>query len=77
MRNHQAVIVSANETINFPLVELTLAITDEMQNCNPKPLQTIAEGNQALLLQNFITFTAVVVTTNINDVTGAVQSLPQ
>ena len=46
MRNHQAVIDTANGTINFPHVGMTLALTDEMKNCNPKPLQIMAEGNQ-------------------------------
>ena len=48
MRNHQAVLDTANGTINFPHVEMTLAMTDEMNNCNPKPLQIMAEGNQTI-----------------------------
>ena len=77
MRNHQAVIDTANGTINFPHVEMTLAMTDEMKNCNPKPLQIIAEGNQTLPPQQTTTVNAIVITTNTNDVTGAVQPLPQ
>ena len=46
MRNHQAVIDTANGTINFPHVEMTFAMTDEMKNCKPKSLQIMAEGNQ-------------------------------
>ena len=45
MRNHQTVLDTANGTINFPHVKMTLAMTDEMINCNPKPLQIMAEGN--------------------------------
>ena len=48
MQNHQAVLDTANGTINFPHVEITLAMTDEMTNCNPEPLQ-MTEGNQTLL----------------------------
>ena len=48
MRNHQAVIDTANGTITFPHVEMTLAMTDEKKTCNPKPLQIIAEGHQTL-----------------------------
>ena len=77
MRNHQAVIDTANGTINFPHVEMTLAMTDEMENCNPKPLQIMAEGNQTLPPQQTTTVNAIVITTNTNDVTGAVQPLPQ
>ena len=76
MRNHQAVIDTANGTINFPHVEMTLAMTDEMKKCNPKPLQIMAEGNQTLPPQQTTTVNAIV-TTNMHDVTGAVQPLPQ
>ena len=71
MQNHQAVIDTANGTNNFPHVEMTMAMTDEMKNCNPKPLQIIAEGNKTLLPQQTTTVNAVVITTNTNDVTGA------
>ena len=45
MRIHQAVIDTANGTIKFPHVEMTLALTDERKNCNPKTLQILVEGN--------------------------------
>ena len=77
MRNHQAVIDTANGTINFPHVEMTLAMTDEMKKCNPKPLQIMAKGNQTLPPQQTTTVNAIVITTNTHDVTGAVQPLPQ
>ena len=77
MRNHQAVIDTANGTITFPHVEMTLAMTDEMKNCNPKLLQIMAEGNQTLLPQQTTTVNAIVITTNTTDVTGARQQLPQ
>ena len=72
--NHQAVIDTANGTINFPHVEKTLAMTDY---CNPKPLQILVEGNEILLPQQTTANTAIVVTANINDVPAAVQPLPQ
>ena len=76
MRNHQAVLDIANGTINVPHVEMTLAITDEMQNCNPKPLQRMAEGNQTLFPPQTLTVRAISITTNKNDFTGTVQPLP-
>ena len=48
MQNHQAMIDTANGTINFPQVEMTLAMLDELNRCNTKPLQILAEGNQTL-----------------------------
>ena len=77
MRNHQAVIDTANGTITFPHVEMTLAMTDEKKNCNPKPLQIMAEGNQTLPPQQTTTVNAIFLTTNAIDITGAVQPLPQ
>ena len=77
MRNHQAVIDTANGTITFPHVEMTLAMTDEKKNCNPKPLQIMAEGDQTLLPQQTTTVNAIVITTNAIDITGTVQPLPQ
>ena len=70
MRNHQAVLDTANGTINF---EMTLAMTDEMKNCNAKPLQIMAQGNQMLLPQQTTTVSSIVITTNTNDVTGTVK----
>ena len=77
MRSHQAVIDTANGTITFPHVGMTLAMTDKNKNCNPKPLQIMAEGNQTLLPQQTTTVNAIVITTNATDITGAVQPLPQ
>ena len=76
-RNDQAVIDTANGTIDFSHVEMTLAMSDEMKNSNPKPLQILAEGNQTLCLQQTTPVNAVVITTNIKYVTGAAQPLPQ
>ena len=35
IRNHQTVIDTANLTINLPHVEMTLAMTDEIENLQP------------------------------------------
>ena len=55
---------------------MTIAMTDEMKNCNPKPLQILTEGNQTLLPQRTSTVKAVVLNTNTNNITGVVQPLP-
>ena len=77
MRNHQAVIDTANGTINFSHVEMTRAMGDEMKKCNPKPLQIVTDGIQTKPPQQTTTVNAIVVTTNTNDITGAIQPLPQ
>ena len=49
MRNRQPVLDTANGTINFPHVEMTLAMTDGMKNCKLKQLQIMADRNLTLL----------------------------
>ena len=66
MRNHQALIDTADGTLIFPRVEMTLAMTDEMKNCYTKPLQIMTEENQTLLPQQSTTVSAMVITTNMN-----------
>ena len=70
MRNHRAVIDTANGTINFLHVGITLAMTGEMKNCNPKPLRILAEGSQTLNPQHTTTVAAMVNNTSTNDVSG-------
>ena len=50
-------------------------MTDKMIKCNLKPLQILAEVHQTLLPQQTTTVNAVVIITNTNNVTGAVQPL--
>ena len=56
---------------------MTLAMTDEMKKCNPKFLQIITDGNQTIPSQQPATVNAIVITTHTNDITGAIQPLPQ
>ena len=75
LRNHQAVIDTANATINVPHVEMTLAFTDEMKNCIQKLLRIFTQCNQTLPPHQ-TTVTAVVITINTNDITRAKQPSP-
>ena len=52
-------------------------LTDETKNSNLKPLQIMAGGNQTITPQQTRTVSAIVITTNTNDVTGMVHPLPQ
>ena len=56
---------------------MTVAMTEAVKNCDPKPLQILVEGNQTLPSQQKTTIKAIVVTTKTHDITGAVQPLPQ
>ena len=48
-----------------------------MKKCSPKHLQIITDGNQTIPAQQTTTVNAKVVTTSTNDITGAIQPLPQ
>ena len=76
MKNHQAVLDTANGTINFPHFEMTLAMTDEMKNCNPKSLQTMAEGNQTLPPQQTTTVSAIVIIRRYSLCHNSMRQLP-
>ena len=77
IRNHQAVIDTTIGTITFPHVVMTLAMTIEMRNCNPKQLQVLTDGNQTLQPPQTTTVNAVVIISNTNDTTGAIKLQPQ
>ena len=44
LRKHAAILDTAQGTIDFPKIQITMALTDEMQKCNPKPI-TIQRPN--------------------------------
>ena len=75
--NHQAVIDTINGTSDFPHVEMMIAMTDEMKNCNPKPLQIRAEGNKFYPRNKQLQCRQKKITTSTNDARVAVQPLPQ
>ena len=37
LRKHAAILDTAQGTIDFPKIKITMALTDEMQKCNPSP----------------------------------------
>ena len=38
LRKHAAILDTAQGTIDFPKIQITMALTDERQKCNPKTI---------------------------------------
>ena len=62
MRNHQAVLDTANGMITFPHNELTLAMKDEMKNFTPQTMQVRTNETQTIPPQQASTINAIVIT---------------
>ena len=77
MRNHQALLDTANGTITFPHFEMTLAMKDEMKKCNPHSIQIRTNGTQTVSAQQTLTVNAVAITNIEHPITGTIQPQPQ
>ena len=45
LRKHAPILDTAQKTIDFPKIQITMALTDEMQKCNPKPIPSKRKVN--------------------------------
>ena len=77
LRKHSAILDTAQGTGNFPKIQTTLALTDEMQKCNPKPITINTEGKHTIPAQATRIIHASVTVSYDNPITGTVQPLPQ
>ena len=77
MRNHQALLDTANGTITFPHVEMTLAMKDEIKKCNPHPIQIRTNVTQMVPAQQTLTVNAVAITNIEHPITDTIQPQPQ
>ena len=77
LRKHSAILDTAQGTIDFPKIQITLALTNEMQKCNPKSLTIKKEGKHTIPAQvTQIIDASITVSTN-HPITGTVQPFPQ
>ena len=77
MRNHQAVLDTANGTITFPHIEMTLAMKNEMKKLTPQTMQVRTNETQTIPPQQASTINAIVITNAEYTMTGTIQPLPQ
>ena len=77
MRNHQALLDTANGTITFPHLQMTLPMKDEMKKCNPHPIQIRTNATQTVPAQQTLTVNAVAITNIERPITGTIQPQTQ
>ena len=77
LRKHAAIIDTAQGTIDFPKIQITMALTDEKQKCNPKPITAKTEAKHTIPAQSTRVIYASIPVSNENPITGTIQPLPQ
>ena len=77
LRKHSAILDTAQGTIDFPKIQITLALKDERQKCNPKPITIKTEEKHTIPAQATRIIHASITTSNDHPITGTVQPLPQ
>ena len=77
LRKHAAIIDTAQGTIVLPKIQITMALTDEKQKCNPKPITAKTEAKHTIPAQSTRIIYASIPVSNENPITGTIQPLPQ
>ena len=77
LRKHAAILDTAQGTIDFPKIQITMALTDEMQKCNLKPITIKTEAKHTIPAQATRIIYAVIPVTTEHTITGTIQPLPQ
>ena len=77
LRKHAAILDTAQGTIDFPKIQITMALTDEMQKCNLKPITIRTEAKHTIPAQATRIIYAVIPVTTEHTITGTIQPLPQ
>ena len=77
LRKHAAILDTAQGTIDFPKIQITMALTDEMQKCNPKPIMIKTDSKHTIPANaTRIIYASIPVSTEY-PITGTIQPLPQ
>ena len=77
LRKHAAILDTAQGTIDFPKIQIKMALTDEMQKCNPKPIMIKTEAKHTIPAHSTrIVYASIPVSTE-HPIPGTIQPLPQ
>ena len=76
LRKHSAILDTAQGTIDFPQIQITLALKDEMQKCNPEPITIKTEEKRTIPAQATRIIHASITVSNDHPITETVQPLP-
>ena len=70
LRKHSAILYTAQGTIDIPKIQITLALKDERQKCNPKPITIKTEEKHTIPAQATRIIHASITTSNDHSITG-------
>ena len=76
LRKHAVILDTAQGTIDFPKIQITMALTGEMQKGNPKPITIKTEGKHTIPAQPTRIIYASIPVSNDHPKTGTIQPLP-
>ena len=68
---------STPETIDFPKIQTTMALTDEKQKCNPNPIAIKIEAKHTIPAHSTRTIYPSIPVSTEHPITGTIQPLPQ
>ena len=77
LRKHAAILDTAQGTIDFPKIQITMTLTDEIQKCNPKPIVIKTVSKHTIPAQSTRIIYASIPVSNDHPITGTIQPLPQ
>ena len=77
LRKHAAILDTAQGTIDISKIQITMALTDEMQKCNPKPITIKTEAKHTIPAHSTRTIYASIPVSTEHPITGTIQPLPQ
>ena len=77
LRKHAAILDTAQGAIDFPKIQITMALTDERQKCNPKLITIKTEAKHTIPAHFTRTIYASIPVSTEHPITGTKQPLPQ
>ena len=77
LRKHAAILDTAHGTIDFPKIQITMALTDERQKCNPKPITIKTAAKHTIPAHSTRTIYATIPVSTEHSIPGTIQPLPQ
>ena len=77
LRKHTAILDTAKGAIDFPKVQITMALTDEVQKYNPGPIMIKTEAKHTIPAHPTRIIYASIPVSNEHPTTGTIKPLPQ
>ena len=76
LRKHAAILDTAQGIIDFPKIQITMALTDELQKCNPQPITIKTDAKQTIPAHSTRIIYASIPVSNEHPKTGTIQPPP-